>query len=429
VRKLLRRLRNYPVGILLGDLADFVLTIREQMRSVERRVSSCKPAHPTNVGRVLVCYANQAFFLKRGQRIPDDHTNRWETWQIVQTFLGLGYHVDVINENNARFVPTRDYAIFVGNRTNFDRIAALLNDDCLKILHIDTCHWLFHNLAELRRLEEMRRRRGFLLPAQRTMAPNMAIEHADYGVAVGNQMTMSTYEYANKPLFRVPISNPVTYPWTDSKDFDAVRRRFVWLGSHGFVHKGLDLVLEAFTQLPEYELTVCGPLGADPPFREAYRRELYETPNIHTVGWIDVTGSDFLELANTSLGVVFASSSEGGSGAVISCMHAGLIPIVTYESAVDIDDTHGVMLADASIEQIRDAVQQLSMRDAGELRAMARRNWELARSRHTREVFAATYSSVIADILGREETKRVAVGAGARSNGPDSHAKKVEPAV
>ena len=408
MRKLFRRLKNYPVGILLGDLLNFLRTIPQEMRSLERRIYCCRPTRQP-VGRVLVCYANMAFFLKKGQPIPHDHTNRWETWQIVQTFLDLGYRVDVINENNERFVPARDYAIFVGNRTNFDRIAALLNEGCLRILHIDTCHWLFHNLAELRRLEALQQRRGFVLPAQRTMSPNLAIEHADYGIAVGNAATMATYEYAKKPLFRVPISNPVTYPWAEDKDFNAVRRRFLWLGSHGFVHKGLDLVLEAFAGMPDYELTVCGPLNADRPFQQAYRRELYDTPNIHTPGWIDITGPDFLALAKTTLGIVFASASEGGSGAVISCMHAGLIPIVTCESAVDVDETHGVMLETGSIQQIRDAVRQLSMRSAEELTAMARRNWEQARARHNREVFASTYSRVIADILGQEGKKRGAV--------------------
>jgi glycosyltransferase involved in cell wall biosynthesis len=407
VRELLRRLKDYPLGILLSDVLNFVRTIPQEMRSLERRIYCCEPNRQP-IGRVLVCYANMAFFLKKGQPIPHDHTNRWESWQIVQTFLDLGYRVDVINENNNRFVPTRDYAIFVGNRTNFDRIAALLNEDCLRILHIDTCHWLFHNLAELRRLEALQQRRGFVLPAQRTMSPNLAIEHADYGITVGNAATMATYAYAKKPLFRVAISNPATYPWSADKDFNAVRKRFVWLGSHGFVHKGLDLVLEAFAQMPDYELTVCGPLDAlaERPFQRAYRRELYETPNIHALGWMDVTGPDFLELARTSLGVVFPSASESGSGGVISCMHAGMIPIVTCEAAVDVDETHGVMLETGSIQQIQDAVRELSMRSAEELTAMARRNWERARARHTREVFASTYSQVIAEILGQEGKTR-----------------------
>ena len=59
------------------------------------------------------------------------------------------------------------------------------------------------------------------------------------------------------------------------------------------VHKGLDLVLEAFAATPELQLTVCGPVDRERNFNDFYRRELYRTPNIRTVGWIDVAGREF----------------------------------------------------------------------------------------------------------------------------------------
>jgi hypothetical protein len=46
------------------------------------------------------------------------------------------------------------------------------------------------------------------------------------------------------------------------------------------VHKGLDLVLEAFADMPEYHLTVCGPIQKEQDFERAYYRELYQVPNI-----------------------------------------------------------------------------------------------------------------------------------------------------
>jgi glycosyltransferase involved in cell wall biosynthesis len=350
------------------------------------------------VGDALLCYSNIAFFLKPGAPIPHDHTNRWESWQIANTLLELGYRVDVINDDNDRFVPTRNYSVFIGNRTNFDRISALLAKDCIRILHIDTCHWLFHNLAEYRRLDALKTRRGFVLPAQRTMSPNRAIEHADYAISLGNEATMSTYRYSGKPLFRVPSSAPLGYAWKD-KDFAAVRKSFLWLGSHGFVHKGLDLVLEAFAEMPDYQLTVCAPLLADKSFVRAYHRELYATKNIRTLGWIDVTSPKFEEVASECVGTVFASSSEGGSGAVITGMHAGLIPLVTYESAVDIDESHGMMLKGSSISDIKQTVRKLASLPPERLQEMARKNWEIARSKHTRPAFASTYASVLSEIL------------------------------
>src|SRR5262249_2097113 len=150
---------------------------------------SVKPKKPSR-GRVLLCYVNKGFFVKPGQPVLNYHTqewgslnyhtNNWESLQIAKTFLDLGYQVDVIGENNDCFVPVRHYSFFVGNRINFDRIADSLNKDCVKILHIDTAHWLFHNTSEHQRLMALQQRRGFTLPTRRSMKPNLAIEHADY---------------------------------------------------------------------------------------------------------------------------------------------------------------------------------------------------------------------------------------------------------
>ena len=70
------------------------------------------------------------------------------------------------------------------------------------------------------------------------------------------------------------------------------------------VHKGLDLVLEAFAGMPEYHLTVCGPVASEKDFERGYNQELYHTPNIHTFGWIDVDSPKFINLAAQCVGIV-----------------------------------------------------------------------------------------------------------------------------
>src|SRR5207247_2455643 len=100
----------------------------------------------------------------------------------------------------------------------------------------------------------------------------------------GNDFTMGTFKYAKKRLYPVPIIPiPIPYPWAEGKDFNECRRHYLWFGSGGFVRKGLDLVLDAFVEMPEYHLTVCGPIQQERQFEAAYHKELYETPNIHTV--------------------------------------------------------------------------------------------------------------------------------------------------
>jgi hypothetical protein len=395
----LRLLKTYRIGLLAIELGRSVLTSAREINSLDKRFVSLKPNRASR-GNVLLCYENKGFFLKSGERIPNDHTNRWEAVQIAQTFLDRGYRVDVISENNDWFVPAKHYSFFVGNRINFDRIADSINHDCVKILHIDTAHWLVNNSGEHQRLLKLQRRKGVTLPTRRSLKPNLAIEHADYATILGNEFTISTYAYANKPLYRLPISSATLYPWPEDKDFEACRNHYLWLGGYGLVHKGLDLVLEAFTQMPDHHLTVCGPIHEETDFANAYDKELYRTPNIHTVGWIDLESPKFLEIRRRCIALIYPSCSEGQCGGVVTCLQAGLIPIISYESGVDVDG-FGIILKSCSTETIKNSVQVISSLTANELQSRARKAWEYSRANHTRERFAEEYRKSIAAILTR----------------------------
>jgi glycosyltransferase involved in cell wall biosynthesis len=371
------------------------------------RVVSLAP-EKTSKGQVLLSWLIEPFLLKPGEPIPNSHTQYWECLQMARTFLDLGYSVDVIDSwRNGTFEPKKRYSFFIGHRINFDRLTDLLNSDCVKIAHLDTAHWVFNNHSTYLRKFELQQRKGVTLKdSHRLVERNLAIENADYAVAYGNQFTLDTYRYANTPLFRVPISTCVLSPWPENKDYAACRSSFLWFGSAGFVHKGLDLVLEAFADMPEYHLYVCGPLEEEKDFVRVFYKELYLTPNIHTIGWVDVTGTEFMEIAGKCLGLIYPSCSEGGGGSVITCMHAGLIPIVSYESSVDVDDC-GVVLKDNSINTLKNTVQTVSNLPSDQLRKMASNSRQYAATNHTREKFAAEYKKIILDIMEKVERRPI----------------------
>ncbi len=368
------------------------------------QVISLKPKQPSK-GNVLLSYRIEPFLLKPGQPMPNDHTWYWEVWQIAQTFLNLGYNVDVIQFHNDKFVPQKDYAFFIDIRHRMEALAPKLNEDCIKIFHVDIANMVFRNAAECNRLLELQRRKGITLKPQRFEVPNLGIEYADCAIVLGNDFTTDTFKYANKPMYRIPISSPVVYPYPEKKDFEAVRKRFLWFGGSALVLKGLDLVLDAFAQMPEYHLTVCGPVSNDKEFEQAFYKELYETPNIHTYGWIDVTSPDFIEITNNCLGLVYPSVSEGQSGAVISCLQAGLIPILSYESGVDVHD-FGVIFDNLSVDEIKAKVRSISDLPVEDLKLMSRQAWEYARANHTKEKFAQVYRNVVEQIIENHSHKK-----------------------
>jgi glycosyltransferase involved in cell wall biosynthesis len=226
---------------------------------------------------------------------------------------------------------------------------------------------------------------------------------------------LDTYSYAKKPIFHIPVPTCKTYPWPEDKDYDACRKNFLWFGSHGLVHKGLDLVLDAFADMPEYHLTVCGPLqskdalaGSIPSsvveeqgFVKAYHKELYETPNIHTAGWVSIQSQEFAEITDNCMGIIYPSCAEGGGASVITCLQAGLIPVVSYESSVDVGD-FGVILKDSSIDEIRRSIKEVSSLPAEELKQRSRKAWDFARANHTIEKYAEEHEKAIKKILAAQ---------------------------
>lgn len=352
-------------------------------------------------GKALLSYILEPFILKAGETIPNSHTHYWESYTIGRILVDMGYELDVISYRNSTFRPQKQYDIFIGARVNFDKIAKYINEDCIKVAYLDTAHWLFNNQAAYGRLYDLLKRRGVSLDSVRTINMNRAIESADCGTILGNEFTYGTYQFANKEIFKLPISTCGTYDFPTEKNIEMCRKNFLWFGSGGFVHKGLDLALEVFSSMPDYHLYVCGPNDGELHFRDAYHRELYHTPNIHTLGWVDVDGEDFLKLSNKCLALVYPSCAEGGGGCVIQCMHAGIIPIINYESSVDIDDKYCVFLKTCSKADIKASVIDLANRPADELMLMTKNAWEFARRNHSKERFVQVASDSLRKIIKR----------------------------
>ena len=366
---------------------------------MKRRVINLKPSRvATTQGNVLISYITAPFRLKPDDNWPTSHSNYWECSQMARTFLDSGYAVDIIDWTDNRFFPQKKYEIFIDIHSNMERLAPLLRDECLKILHITGAHWLFQNHAEYGRLLSLQQRRGISLSPRRIVPPSLGIEYADGATIVGNEFTLSTFTYANKPIHRIPLSSAVTFPWVSEKDFNACRRTFLWIGSSGMVHKGLDLVLEAFTDLKDCYLHICGPVQDETDFVNAYSKELYSTANIKTHGWIDVASPEFAALTRQCAAVVYPSCSEGTAGSVITCLHSGLIPIVSKESGVDIGD-FGFLFRNVTVDEIKETINGVASLSADELRVRSKKTWEFAQDNHTREEFAKAYRKIVAKLL------------------------------
>jgi|CXWL01.1.fsa_nt_gi glycosyltransferase involved in cell wall biosynthesis len=394
-------LKRYRPFQLASDVHNCLIGSWRRHYKPEKDCFTLRPEGASK-GNVLLSYMTNAYRLKPDEPIPTTHNRIWEAFQFAKTFVDLGYTVDVYSYLNKKFSVTKEYAVFIDVEDNMARLAPVLPKDCIKIFCITTAHPLFHNAAEANRLLALQRRKGVTLPGRRFfLKPHLGVEFADCCIIKGNDFTANTYQYAQKPFYRIPPSSSAWCTWPVEEDVEQRRTRFVWFGSTGMVHKGLDLVLEAFAEMPEVHLTVCGPIDSEPDFLEAYRKELYHTPNIEVVGWLDINSPQFDKVMRSCIGSVFCSCSEGGGGTVIDTMHAGLIPIVSYESSVDVNE-FGVLLKQATVREIQEAVRMVSRKPADELVRRMKQARAYAQANHTPKRYAEVYGEVIQTILATQ---------------------------
>jgi glycosyltransferase involved in cell wall biosynthesis len=328
------------------------------------------------------------------------HTNTFEVVAIAESFLELGYRVEICDHNDQYYDLPSDCVVAIDIHSNLERWHSNFNGKCHFILHATGTHWLQWNLSEMKRLDYVKNRRGVALSPRRQVPASRAIEIADEVCVLGNEYTMHSFDFARKKITRIPISSAYEFPWPVDRDFAMAKRKFLWVGSFGMVHKGLDLVLDAFASMPELELTVCGRPEKEGDFFRLYEDLLRNRSNIHLHGWIDMSHPDFLEIARTHATVIYPSSAEGGAGSVIHCMHAGMIPACTYEASIDLVN-FGELVQFGTVEAVQAACRRIASLPDSQVESRARAAYDHARTIHTRERFRENYRNYAASVIAR----------------------------
>jgi hypothetical protein len=70
-------------------------------------------------------------------------------------------------------------------------------------------------------------------------------------------------------------------------------------------------------------------------FIKEYENELFNLPNVHVHGLIDIKSNLFVEILAKCNFVIYPSCSEGGSPSVLTVVgNGGLIPIISHETTI-----------------------------------------------------------------------------------------------
>jgi len=355
-------------------------------------------------GNVLISYLKKSLTVAPYEQWSTLHSSEWECFEIARLFREKGYRVDMINWDDESFIPKKNYAYVLDTQRNLERLSKHISDDTVLVHYIVSSHWQFQNDAELKRIIDINKRRNAHLSTHREEKKNNNIEIADVVVGLGNETTKKTYSFAKKEIHSIPISSTIEFQSLPTKNWDEARKKFLWFGGGGAALKGLDIVLEVFKDRPDLDLTVCGPVEKEADFVEIYRRELYESPNIHYLGRINPLSEQFEKISQSQGFLLYPSASEGQSGAVVTCLHAGLIPIVSENSGVDIDDI-GFELNTCTIDEVSDTIKIASKGDITVLEKLSEKAFIFAKNRFTTNSFSKAFSNFMETLIDRTYNK------------------------
>jgi glycosyltransferase involved in cell wall biosynthesis len=287
------------------------------------------------------------------------HNSSWHARAIVKDLNALGYIVDIVDYRDQWFVPRNTYNLFIGHGgINFDKISTKLPARTQRLYFSSGCYWKYHNAQELARFDDLAKRKGTRLPLDRFnyYSEENALLASQGIIGFGNQFTCQTYaKFDNVHLFNQMVL-PDNHYENSFKDFETGSSHFLYFAGGGCVHKGLDLLLEAFTGL-EQHLWISAIV--EDGFGKLYKNELFNQPNIHPIGWTQLYSEPFYEIMEHCNFIILPSCSEGMAGSVVEGMNQGLIPIVSRASGLDVD-SFGTYLETCTISEIRYTIQLLS---------------------------------------------------------------------
>lgn len=287
------------------------------------------------------------------------HQNLWQVPELARVIGEFGYNVDVMNYNDTAIPAEKCYDLLIDIYPVDQSVYKNnLKEDCLRIVYATGAGPSWHNRQVKQRIDNLNVRRGANLETVMHVPVSEAdIETFDAMFMFGNQFTRQTFGPLN--LKNVYFIRNNGYPMLPQVDAGSRSPRcFLFFASRPQVLKGLDLLLEVFARRPELTLFVCSLFKTEPGFCSLYDRELFHTPNIIPVGFVNIESELFRKITSLCCYTILPSCSEAAAGSVLTAMSAGMIPIVSRECGFDGEDV--IHLEDCSIPCIEDAVCRYS---------------------------------------------------------------------
>jgi len=323
-------------------------------------------------------------------------TQPFEVLSMVKVLSELDYAIDIVGYHDLKalqYLKLKNYDLIFGFGEAFYQLT-LLHPQAISILYMTEHHPDFTRIEEQKRLDYFYERKNKRAKTVRTgnfyWDQHMKRKYS-------HVLTMSEVEpFLDKyekpfPLFPSGIENK-NFEFRP-KNHDSSKTNFLWFGSYGAIHKGLDLLLDVFEKRDDIVLHIAG-------FYEDDRKivTLPNKKNIIDYGYIDVHSERFIELMDRCTFSILPSCSEGCSTSITTTMRHGLIPIVMKNAGFDRLGPNAIFLEDFTIDYINRQLTNISNEDSSDLAKSSEIAFYFAQENFSIQAFENRFGAILNEI-------------------------------
>lgn len=340
--------------------------------------------------KVLFSYLPDYLFMNQwGVMYSTMHV---ECAAFVKALLKEGCRVDLCNCNIEEGIRD-DYDFIFGFGKAF-RKARQLNQKAKKILYLTEKTPDFSKRKEEERIAYFYERHHIKTTIARS---GLFFVDSDFDGLDGCIMIGKTDDAKLLSNIRTYTINPTglfnDYFDITKRDLSIAKKQFLWIGSKGVIHKGLDILLDVFQKHKGLTLHIVGLNWEDRPIVSKLLGK-----NTIDHGYMNINSAEFCAIAENCAFIISPSCSEAVSTSVITGMNNGLIPLVSEESSFELEGI-GETLYDFHVNYVDNIVNKWSNKDNDFLKIQMFKTLEYVHERHSIQKYSADIEGIISDIL------------------------------
>lgn len=347
---------------------------------------------------VLISFVTTPFM---GKEQKYSHTVYDECLTAAEIFRDLGYNVDVVDLFSKEPIDYAKYDIVYGQGYNLER-SFLCDSSAKRIYYANGCNTIYSNLETIKKIRDFQTKtKRFAINSGRITWYTQDLQYllSDKVIVLGNDFTKSTYQKFSPGDDRFVNLGAFFYKKIDfdvnDRDYNSARKHFVWFGSLGALHKGLDLALDYFIEHPEYTLHVCGKPENEKIFWEYYEPKIKDSKNVILHGFVDVCSESFKELLAQCAFAIFPSVSECVCVSLLTvCGCGGLIPITSVRSGLELPSDIKVA-EDVNKQDFEELISYYLNKDSYELRRFGREVKDFINENYTLEKYKKNLRTIL----------------------------------